>query len=243
METEILIARLSDSLESVYVSNKPKFLGFFSLEEAVFVKNFLDNQNANYSFFGGYDDAKRVMLCVLPPFLESAHFPISSLTLKYRITDILGHRDFLGSLMALGIKRETVGDILIESGRAIIFLKDEICDFVTQNLSTVGRVGVNISKGYDLPLPETQNLLEKSVTVSSLRLDCVVSALASYSRSQAIESIKDGFVAVNSVISQKPTKSVTAGDVLSIRRVGKFQIVSNDKRTKKDRIILVFKTY
>jgi RNA-binding protein YlmH len=243
MESELLTARLEDTLDSSYVSSKPKFLGFFSLEESVFAKKFLEKRNANFSLFGGFDNSQRVMLCCYPEYIENPQYPITAITFKYRISDELRHRDFLGSLMALGLKRETVGDILIEAGRAVVFLKSDIADFVIENIRSVGRVGVTLRKGFDFPLPETDELKESSQTVASLRLDCVVSALASCSRNTAVELIENGLVAVNSAICQKPTKTVSNGDVLSVRRKGKFQIVSTDKKTKKDRIVLIYKTY
>lgn len=243
METELLLARTKDSLIAAFRTERPSFLGFLSVEEAAFVKNFLDNRNAKYQLYGGEHNAQRVMLCCLPEWSDNVYFPITAVTFSYRTADELRHRDFLGSLMGLGLKRETIGDILIEKGRAVVFLKDDIADFVIQNLTKVGRTGVTAKLGYTQPLPETDNLKDNTVTVASCRLDCVVSACASCSRNTANELIENGFVSVNSVICQKPTKLIVNGDVLSVRKKGKFQIISTDNRTKKDRIILNYKSY
>jgi RNA-binding protein YlmH len=243
MESELLLARVSDVLEQSVISNKRKFLGFLSLEESVLVKNFLEKRNAHFCLYGGYQDSQRKMLCCYPEWLENPNFPITALSFKYRNDAELKHRDFLGSLMALGIKRETVGDILIENGRAVAFLKNEVVDFVTQNIQKVGNTGVVIEKGFTSPLPVADVLVESSVTVASCRLDCVVSALGSCSRNTACELIESGMVAVNSEIVQKTTKIINDGDVLSIRHKGKFEIISTLKRTKKDRLVLCFKRY
>lgn len=243
MESELLLARVNDALQLSITVNKPKFLGFLSLEESVLVKNFLEKRNANYSLYGGFSDSQRKMLCCYPEWLENPIFPITALTFTYRAENTLKHRDFLGSLMALGLKRETVGDILIENGRAVVFLKIEIADFVIENIQKVGNTGVLIEKNYTLPLPKAEALVETSVTVASCRLDCVVSALGSCSRKAACELIENGLVAVNSQIVQKTTKLVIDGDVLSIRHKGKFQIISTLNRTKKDRTVLSFKRY
>ncbi len=243
MESELLLARTEDTLNATFRTDKPNFLGFLSVEEATLVKRFLDNRNAKYIFYGGEHSAQRVMLCCLPEWLDAPSFPITSITFLYRPSDELRHRDFLGSLMGLGLKRETVGDILIEKGRAVVFLKDDIADFVLENLSKVGRIGVTANKGFSYPLPETDSLKDYTVTVASCRLDCVVSACASCSRNTATELIENGLVSVNSVMCQKPTKLIVNGDVLSVRRKGKFQIISTDNKTKKDRIILNYKSY
>lgn len=243
MENELLLARVEDTLNSSLANNKPKFLGFLSKEEAVLVKKFLDNRNAVYSFYGGEHQANRVYLCCYPEWLDSPIFPISSVTFTFRSVDSLRHRDFLGSLMGLGIKRESVGDILIEQGRAVVFLSDEIVKYVLQNLQKVGRTGVTASLGHTLPLPETAQLKESSATVASTRLDCVVSACANCSRNTANKLINDGLVAINSVVCQKTVRSIENGDIISVRHKGKFEIVSVDKKTKKDRTVLIYKSY
>ena len=243
MESEILIARISDTLDISQKTSKPKFFGFLSREEAALTQKTLDNRNANYILFGGYEGAERVMLGCLPDWCDETNFPISAVTFSFRAVDELRHRDFLGALMALGITRECVGDILVENGRAVAFLKDEILPFVLNNVTKIGRVGVLVSQGFCEPLPISDKLLNASVTVSSLRLDCVVSAVACVSRNKANELIDMGFVAVNSLICEKATKQIAAGDVLSVRGKGKFIVTNTQNKTRKDRTVLEFKKY
>ncbi|MBE6787130.1 MAG: hypothetical protein E7537_02150 [Ruminococcaceae bacterium] len=243
MESELLLARVSDTLNSCRLNNKPKFFGFLSLEESVLVDNFLKNRCDNYCFFGGTQDAQRVYLCCYPEWTDKPVFPIDALTFNFRKIDELSHRDFLGALMSLGLKRETVGDILIEKGRAVVFFSADVTEYVLKNISKVGRIGVTVTKGFDLPLPQTDKMLEKCVTVASLRLDCVVSAVANISRNSANEFIENGLVSVNSVVCQKPTKLISENDVLSVRHKGKFKILSCNGHTKKDRIVLQFNCF
>ncbi len=243
MDNRLLLSRVQDTVNGVFITDKPKFLGFLSKEEAVFVKKYLDNRNVLYSFYGGEHTSQRVFLCCYPEWMNEVHFPIKAVTFLYRISDVLRHRDFLGALMSLGLKRETIGDILIEEGRVVIFLSSDIADYVLQNLTQVGRVGVKGTAGYDLPLPETEILKELTTTVASLRLDCVVSACANCSRNTAIEYIESGLVALNSVVCQKAVRLVSDGDIISVRTKGKFEIVSADKKTKKDRTVLIYKSY
>ncbi len=243
MESEILIARINDTLEISQRTSKPKFFGFLSREEAALVQKTLENRNADFCLFGGYEGAQRVMLGCLPEWCDNADFPISAVTFSYRTADELHHRDFLGALMALGITRESVGDILVENGRSVVFFKSEILPFVMGNITKIGRVGVTLKEGFEAPLPTGDKLVSMSVTVPSLRLDGVVSALGSVSRSKADELINMGFVSVNSQICEKATKQVFMGDVLSIRGKGKFIISNTLQKTRKDRIVLEFKKY
>ncbi len=243
METELLIARISDTAEICERTNKPKFFGFLSPEQTVLAQKFLENRNVSYRFFGGFEGAQRVLLGCFPDWAEDFSFPITAITFTFRKTDILSHRDFLGSLMALGLKREAVGDILVENGRAVVFLTNEIKDFVLSEVSKIGRTGVTLSEGYLLPLPETNKLIEVTDTVASNRLDCVVSSVASVSRGVANELIEQGLVSVNSVVCQKSTKLVSEGDILTVRGKGKFTVCSLSGKTKKQRTVLVFKKY
>ncbi len=243
METDLLKDRLFDTVNISERTNKPKFLGFLSAEQTVFARNILEKLNCNYEFYGGYADAQRVMLGCLPEWAENAEFPITAVTAEFRKVDKLTHRDVLGSLMALGLKRETIGDILNEEGRAVIFLCSENADYVISQISKIGRVGVTLKKGYVLPLPKTGEMIEQSVTVASERLDCVVSALIGVSRNKATEKIEQSLVAVNSVVTEKVTARVTDGDIISVRSKGKFIIESLQDKTKKDRLVLKYKKY
>ena len=120
METDLLKDRVFDTVGICQKTDRPKFLGFLSLEETAFVENTVSKLKANYKFFGGYEDAQRVIFGCFPEWESEWEFPISGVTLTFRKSDSLTHRDVLGSLMALGLKREAVGDILIEEARAVL---------------------------------------------------------------------------------------------------------------------------
>ena len=243
MESSILTARIFDTVDLCDRNNIPKYLGFLSLEESVLAEHLLSKRNISFSLYGGFIDANRKMLGCFPDWMTEQEFPITPLTFTFREEDTLTHRDFLGSLMGLGIKRETVGDILIEKGRAIAFVTNEIADYIVNEVKKVGRIGVTVSKGYSGDLPVGDTLKDFSVTIASKRLDCVVSALGNFSRNTACEKITLGFVSVNSVVCEKATKIVLDGDVVTIRGKGKFIVDSICDKTKKDRIVLRYKKY
>ena len=242
MDVKLLPARVDDLKELCLKTNLPKFLAFLTPEEsAVVVKQF--KLGERYVLFGGYDDSERVMLGVVPDWCEEPVFPIKAITFRFRECDILSHRDFLGALMALGITRETIGDILVEKGRAVIFVADDVVRFVLTQINKVGNVGVTLSEGYSSPLPQLGQKQEFSVTVASTRADCVVSAICNTSRNQALEKISDGLVSVNSLLVSKPTAIISAGDKVTIRKKGRFEIVSCDGHSKSGRIILKYNKY
>ncbi len=236
-------AKVSDAIKQSEIKSVPKFCGFFSASEKAEILPLL--KGVKHGFFGGYDEAERTVLLICPEWLEieNAEYPINALTFLFRKQDKLSHRDFLGSLMALGIKRNTVGDILVEEGRAVVFLLSEISEYVVGQIEKIGRVGVEIKAGFECPLPGMSGFIEETRTVASLRLDCVVSALSGKSRNASAELINAGLVALNSVAALKPTATVKNLDAIAIRGIGKFIIVSSDDLSKKGRIILKWKKY
>lgn len=243
MDLDLLTARINDTADIALRTNKPKFLGFLSFEQSTLAEKILKNRNVSFRLFGGYENAQRVMLGCFPEWAEDSVFPISAITFTYRKEFSLSHRDFLGSLMALGIIRETVGDILVEEGRAVVFLTNEVCDFVLNEITKIGKIGVTVTRGFEGVLPKSSVLAEFSDTIASCRVDCVVSALASVSRTKANELIETGLVSVNTVVCQKVTKEINENDVISIIGKGKFIIVSLSSKTKKQRTVLVYKKY
>lgn len=244
MESDILLSRVRDAVRLCETDGAPKFVGFLRPEETALVLPSLQNR-ANHCFFGGYEGAERCFLGVFPDWAEidTSVFPIVPITFSFRHCDKLTHRDFLGSLMALGITREKIGDILIESGRAVVFCAREVSRFILTQINCVGRVGVTLSEGCTEPLPQMSERVQVSNTVASLRLDCVVAAVTKTSRGTAADLIGEQKVSINSVVCQKVTREVATGDKITVRGYGKFSVVSTEGVTKKGRTVLITETY
>lgn len=236
-------ARISDTYTLCERTGVPRFLGFLSPSESAVADEQLSRIGARYSFFGGYNDAERTILCCMPDWCDDPSFPITAVTFSFRNCDVLSHRDFLGALMGLGIVREAVGDILVEKGRAVVFLADEIVGYVISQCEKVGNTGVTLSEGFTAPLPQAGEKVLCSATVASLRLDCVVGAICGISRNVSTEMIENGFVSINSIGSQKITRTVADGDRVTVRGKGRFEIFSVSGVTRKSRTIIEFYKY
>ncbi len=243
MDSSLFRARIGDTASLCRKTDSPRYLGFLSEEEAAFAAGVLRRKDCRFSFWGGYDGARRVILACFPDWCEQPAFPIVAVTLQYRKTDILFHRDVLGALMALGIERETVGDILIGSGRAVVFVMSEIEPYILSQVKKVGGVGVTVRSGCNFPLPEGDRLVELTVTASSLRLDCVVAALCGLSRTAAKEMVEQGLVFLHSVPCEKIIKTVESGDILTVRGKGKFILGDVSGKTKKGRTVICYRKY
>ena len=73
-------------------------------------------------------------------------------------------------------------------------------------------------------------------TVSSLRLDSVLSSGFSISRQKAADAVTAGRVEVNWLACAKPDRAVTEGDVLTVRGLGKCKLTAVGGPTKKGRL-------
>lgn len=245
MDNSLLVSRINDAVRLSETAATPKFVGFLRPEEGAEILNTVKLQGGRYSFFGGFVGAERVYFGAFPDWCEpdDGYFPISALTFKFRECDLLSHRNFLGTFMSLGITRETVGDILIEKGRAVAFFSSDIASFVKTQITKISGAGVTVTEGFSEPLPGHTGFSDFSDTVASARLDCVVAALIGGSRSKAADLIEQKLVLLNSVCCDKTVKTVKNGDSVTVRSKGKFIIDSIDGKTKKDRLILKAKKY
>lgn len=192
--------------------------------------------------FGGYEDAERKMVAFIPEY-EEADFPISVLTLSSPRIKNLSHRDFLGSIMALGIKREKCGDIIISEDTCQILLHSDIADFVCSSIDKVGREGVKtqLTALCDLIVPE-KKFTSISGTVASLRLDAVISLFAGKGRSKSSELIKGGLVFINGIATDKCDMHLSEGDTISVRGIGRATL-SVGGHSKKDRIFITLNKF
>ena len=238
-EERLLLSRVWDKCEHCRTRNIPTATGFLSPAEQAAAQGFLVLLGARESgiFWGGYDGAERAVLLFLPDWMDPSdagtYSPIRCLRAAFREGENLTHRDFLGSLMALGLTREKIGDILVEKGGCQVLLDPSMTDFLLQNWDSAGREKLTVT-----PLPLSALAVPHAAvkelrdTVSSLRLDNVLAAGFSLSRGRAAEAVEKGSVQVNYVTCVKPDKPVSAGDTITCRGLGKCVLDSVGAPTK-----------
>ncbi len=245
-------AELSEALkrrieDSILISEKrPRFLGFLDEAEADSAREYLKfRKDASFSFWGGYESAERKLLGFFPEYMETeeADFPLSAITLTYRAEDTLSHRDFLGAFMNLGIERTVIGDILCGEGRTVAFIKTDMLPYFLENIRKIGRVGVTIKEGAELPLPDGRRFTEVKGVIASNRLDSIVALLAKTSREKASSLIKSGLVMLNHKEELSPSSKVEIGDKISIRSRGRFIIDDFGRLTGKGRLPVICRKY
>ena len=194
-------------------------------------------KSERYILWGGHDDAERNILCVYPPYEEVSYedFPLRAVTYTYRQADKLSHRDFLGALMSLEIKRDSVGDILVGEGVSTVFVRDTALDDALL-VTKIGRIGVKASEGYDGSQFKPPETVEKSGFAASLRADCVLSLALGLSREKAARLIRSNGIVIDHIARYTPDTKLSEGSRFSVRGYGKFLFKSVDGVSKKDRI-------
>lgn len=196
--------------------------------------------------FGGYEDAERVVAVFKPdgypeiPREELAE-QIGLTLLDVRVSGgdylkhKLGHRDYLGALMGLGITRESIGDILVREDGALIFVKSEVAAYIERELSSVGAAVCSVSETSAAETNFVSDKTEAMISVSSLRLDAIVARAFNLSRGTACEAISGGRVFVNGEPCDKPDRSIRIGDSVTLRGKGKLRLKEEAGKSKSDK--------
>lgn len=248
IEDRVLVSRLLDKVEQCRYSSFA-YSYFLSPYEATIAKRVLDKVNeVIYTFVGGYDGAERVIAVISSDFIDEENVlnnaPLSFLRITPSIEKPLSHRDYLGSLLGLGIKREKIGDILVCESYADVFLIDKIAEYISYNLDRIGNVKVEceLQDVYQYTPPQKKEKLI-TTTVASLRADSVASSGFGISRTKVMDYFRTQRVNVNWEVVQNPSKQVSEGDVISIRGMGRIVLEKVVGTTKKDRINIVIKRF
>ncbi|MCM1285371.1 MAG: YlmH/Sll1252 family protein [Acetobacter sp.] len=233
---EMTEKRFNELYRRAYEKNYTTFTDFLNLQEQIILnKSYLPHKS-----YGGYDMAERVVAC-FGEDAENADYPISCICIKpanAKFADKLAHRDFLGALMNLGIKRELLGDIVIENNCGYLFCLNSISDYIIQSLDRIRHTTVKAEIADTLPDTAVSVPESSEIIVSSLRLDVMISAVYNLSRREASQLIVQGKAFVNSCQTLNCSYNVKEGDIISLRGFGRFQFTEQLRSTKKDRLVV-----
>lgn len=193
-----------------------------------------------FTLWGGLASSERKVACFgseeLCGYVETP--PITCLRIEpvqQKFADALSHRDFLGSLMALGIRRELLGDIEIEDNVGYLFCLDAIAPYITENLTSVRHTTVRCVPS-DPPETLASPPPVTELVVASERLDAAVAAVYRLSRSQAQELIEKEQVFLSGRLATSASADLREGDIVSVRHYGRFQYEGIERETKKGRL-------
>ena len=203
----------------------PANSGFLTPAEQAELKAVCARERLDMVLRGGDGDCERKAAFFLPSWMEEDALDISEAIAAIRITAAFGspgHRDYLGAILGLGVRRDCLGDLRISDNTAYLFCLGTISDYLLTNLEQVGRCGVRTAA---IPLQEVPPLERhyRSVTFTaqSLRLDTVCGGMFGLSRTRAAEQIAQGNVSVTYTVCLKPDHPIRPGDIVSLRGRGK----------------------
>ena len=241
--------RLCDLVRGSSERYTPGFTKFLDGADLTFAKNFVNSSPGCVAFcFGGFPNAQRCIVGVFPSEIYDvtvssddefrSMFELAGIYIKGSGYRKFTHRDILGSLLALGIRRETVGDICVsEDGfSAYVAVVDSVAQFLCESLDFIGNDKVKVTSVDVCSLPEIKREYRMiSGTVASFRLDCVVSLCTGLSREKSKKLVDSGFVSVNHRETDRCDTVISENDMLSVRGHGRFVVFETGDVTKKGR--------
>ena len=260
---KIIIAKNQDKISQCRQGNYIASTGFLnSHEQALAMAEIGHSSDISCLLYGGYDEAERRQLICLPSYISTEDIDEFNELAVLRVeipkgSRQLTHRDYLGSILGLGIDRSVIGDILVRSesskyeqqqsgstttsstvcAGADIIIMEEMSGFLLNEYGQIGRseAVLSVVELNQLIIPALQKSIIKDI-VPSLRLDNIISTAFKISRSKAQTAILSGIVSVDHIEQTKPDYRVVEGSCLVLSGKVKAVVSEIGARSKKDRI-------
>ena len=248
-EEKLLVRKAQDKLNLCLDRYSLTCTGFLNeREQDILLSHVAALSDVRISLIGGYDEADRRIMLFCPEYLNESEeeSPITAIRASYYKDYELSHRDFLGALTGLGISRDCIGDILVdtEGHSADIIIKSEIRDFILSDFVSAGRARVTVK---EIPLSELNvpKVKTESVTdtVASPRIDAVASCGLGISRENAATLIRSGGLYLNRRLCTECDKAVPDNSVITASGYGKFKVYISERLSKKGRIFITVERY
>ncbi len=251
-EERPFLARVEDWLVAAE-NHRQVCTPFLDPRQAFILESLARGRGVETFFNGGHEYAERkraILTSWTPGELTAEDFGLTLLEarLPLKFSGAVMHRHFLGSLLNLGLKREKIGDLWMidrkEQVAAQVIVTKEVADYVLMHWLKVGKQPLRVEK---IPwtdiLPPIVRTEELAITLPSLRLDAFVSEICRISRAKALEMLREKEVKVNWKVETEAAATLHIGDLVSIRRYGRFTLLAITGESRRGRLrLLVGKT-
>lgn len=244
----MLMKRLKELSAAAYQRDIVTFSDFLNLNELNILHTLPAGMlSSKYICFGGYEYSERQMAAFIPDALSYGYrYPISIIRvspLNRRFAEPLGHRDYLGAVLNLGLERYKIGDILVFEDSAVIFCHDSMSEFLAKNLTRIRHTSVTSERIEESDFIYTPKFEEIKGSVASVRLDALLSLAFGTSRSKLTAYIENGKVFVNGRLITSNGYQVHDSDIVSVRGLGRFIYDGLLSQTKKGRYYVTIRKY
>ncbi|MEL7646998.1 MAG: YlmH/Sll1252 family protein [Sedimentibacter sp.] len=227
-ETKNTVRKIADKasyVEKNFITAVTEFTNPYAAELCIPI---IKNYDVKFELFPSYEHCERKVFILYPDYMGSIdrNEYVAALRIMNRSKfKDLSHKDYLGSIMSLGIDRNRTGDIYVHEDFADVVMHKDIAEYVHFSLELIGRnkVETQILKAEETAFKEQQHELIM-INASSLRLDSLVKNIANKSREDSSDMVKSGLVKVNFKVEEKPSAEVKEGDMISIAKYGRFKI-------------------
>jgi RNA-binding protein YlmH len=245
-ENDILTARMNDLASRAVKTGFAASKFLTPTESRSVAEHFTHRKDAILTVDGGFEGAERARAVFTNPdwgrYERAGLF--AALKAVHRPQDTLDHRDILGALMALGVERDTIGDIVMDEAAAAFVCLPELGGYIIENFTKAGHVGLEVSAiGLDEIPAREEELTIKTDTVASLRLDAVLCAAFGMSRSKAAELIAAGRVSFNYQVCLRTDREVDENSLLSVRGLGRAKLLEVGGVSRKGRSFIKIGVY
>lgn len=242
-ERKILIAQVNDLAEKALRDQEPQWTDFLEPPDREQVQAMLSwNQRVRFNSFGGYATAERRRMVIYPDYyiVETIQPALAFLEITVKSPEPLSHRDYLGAILGLGLRREKLGDLLVAPDRCQLVIVPELVEFLRTHLQKVGNHQAELAEidPEQLNPPQQREKVIRS-TVASLRLDAIAGLGFGESRTKMVREIRSERVKVNWKVVKDPDAPLEPGAVISIRGRGRVVFKEITGTSKKGRIGVV----
>lgn len=249
-EERLLFAKALDQALFAVKRRQPAFTDFMDRAKcARFQERLRGIRELQITLYGGMEDCERQKMgfFLAEESLREEDFPIRVLKIRRKSKKFgqadLSHRDYLGSLLGLGIDRSKIGDILVEEASAVCFVAEEIAPYICAVLEQVSKTAVIAEEVEATQAIFKRQTETKRITAASLRLDAVAGEVFHLSRGKVQTLIGAEKAAVNWNTVTSTSHLLKEGDLVSLRGFGRFRVGEIGGKTKKDRIGLEIERY
>ncbi|WP_281164937.1 RNA-binding protein [Liquorilactobacillus sicerae] len=236
-----LIAEFNDLINQSELEYRPILTHFLNPRERVIIASLLgQKRSVRFCSNGLFKQAERKRGIFYPEYFapQQADYQLTLLEIKYPIKFAqLEHRQILGTLLASGLKRSAIGDIVTDGVRWQIIIEEPVAEFLKQEIERIGKIKVQLEEVSFAELLQPKVEWEKaSFSVTSLRIDNLVASVCHFSRARCKQLLGAKRVHLNWMLVEQPDLDLKIKDVVSVRGFGRFQLADLGRISKKGRL-------